>query len=89
MHARSLYVCIIDAQGNTLLHKEIPAHPEPLYQLLQPYLDNIIVIGVKYMHCWYWLADFCEAHSIAFLLGHALYMRAILSRPYELIRFIP
>jgi transposase len=29
------------------------------------------------MHCWYWLADFCEKHEIEFILGHALYMRAI------------
>lgn len=76
LHARSLYVCIINPQGQTLLHKEIAASPESLYQLIQPYLDDI-VIGVECMHCWYWLADFCEAHSIAFILGHALYMRAI------------
>ena len=29
------------------------------------------------MHCWYWVADFCEAQGIHFILGHALYMRAI------------
>ncbi|CAM0555821.1 hypothetical protein EHLJMEHL_04977 [Vreelandella titanicae] len=30
LHARSLYVCILDQQGDTLLHKEIPAKPQNL-----------------------------------------------------------
>lgn len=75
LHARSLYVCILDRDGNTLVHKEIPAKPEPLLQLLDG-LDDL-VIGVECMHCWYWVSDFCEAHGIQFILGHALYMRAI------------
>ena len=29
------------------------------------------------MFAWYWLADLCEEHEIDFVLGHALYMKAI------------
>ena len=29
------------------------------------------------MFTWYWLADLCAEHRIAFVLGHALYMKAI------------
>jgi transposase len=29
------------------------------------------------MHCWYWVSDFCEDLGIDFILGHALYMKAI------------
>jgi hypothetical protein len=29
------------------------------------------------MHCWYWVADFCDDTGIDFILGHALYMKAI------------
>lgn len=29
------------------------------------------------MHCWYWVADLCEQQGIHFILGHALYMKAI------------
>ena len=76
LHARSLYVCIVDDNGNICLHKEIKAAPEPLLALLMPYLKRI-VIGVECMHCWYWIADFCSDHGIEFILGHALYMRAI------------
>jgi transposase len=60
----------------TCLHKEISANPEQLLDLLEPYIGNVVV-GVECMHCWYWVADFCEDHSIDFILGHALYMKAI------------
>ncbi len=76
LHARILYVCIIDQLGKILVHKEIPADPKQLYQLLEPYVGNIVV-GVECMHCWYWVSDFCMDSSIDFILGHALYMKAI------------
>ncbi|MEE9397271.1 MAG: IS110 family transposase [Methylococcales bacterium] len=76
LHARLLYVCIIDQTGNTCVHKEIPASKDKLHQLLEPYIGNIIV-GVECMHCWYWVADFCDDIGVDFILGHALYMKAI------------
>ena len=76
LHARSLYVCILDPQGEVLLHKEIKARPEPLLALLEPFRDDLVV-GVECMHCWYWISDLCEEHGIHFILGHALYMKAI------------
>lgn len=76
LHTRSLYVCILDQQGNKVLHKEIKATPDKLLQLLEPYIGNIVV-GVECMHCWYWVSDFCQEHGIDFILGHALYMKAI------------
>ncbi len=43
LHARSLYVCILNQQGETLLHKEIPASPEPLLRLIKTYLDDLVI----------------------------------------------
>mgnify|MGYP003668547129 FL=1 len=76
LHARSLYVCILDHNAEVLVHKDIKASPDALQRLIEPYSDQL-VIGVECMHCWYWIADFCEARGIEFILGHALYMRAI------------
>ena len=76
LHARLLYVCILDQEGKTLVHKEISAKPELLLDILEPYIGNIVV-GVECMHCWYWVADFCEELKVDFILGHALYMKAI------------
>jgi transposase len=77
LHARCLYVCILDASsGDPCLHKQIPATPKALMKLVAPYREDLVV-GVECMFTWYWVADFCEEHSIPFILGHALYMRAI------------
>ena len=76
LHARILYVCILDQAGQTCVHKQISDSPDQLKQLLEPYLGNIVV-GVECMHCWYWVSDFCEELGVDFILGHALYMKAI------------
>jgi hypothetical protein len=76
LHARSLYVCIIDQDGTTVLHKEIPAAPEVLQFVLAPYVGNVVV-GVECMHCWHWASGFCNEIGVYFILGHALYMKAI------------
>lgn len=73
LHARILYVCILDQEGNTCVHKEISADPKKLKQILEPYIGNIVV-GVECMHCWYWVSDFCNDLGVDFILGHALYM---------------
>lgn len=76
LHARMLYVCIIDNQGEKQVHQKINAEPAALLQLIEPYIGNIVV-GVECMHCWYWVADWCAEQNIDFILGHALYMKAI------------
>ena len=63
LHARMLYVCILDERGEILVHKKIKDSPEQLLNLLAPYIGNIVV-GAECMHCWYWLSDFCEHHNI-------------------------
>jgi transposase len=76
LHARCLYVCILDQEGNPLIHKNIRATPSALLKIIAPYRDDL-VIGVECMFSWYWLADLCREQQITFILGHALYMRAI------------
>lgn len=81
LHARSMYICIIDNQGNPVLHKNIQAdsHSQGFLKLIAPYREDIedIVVAVECMFTWYWLADLCSEHVIPFVLGHALYMKAI------------
>jgi transposase len=71
-----MYVCILDSKGKVKVHKNIKTHPEVFFELIFPYLDDIAV-GVECVFCWYWLADLCAEHHIRFVLGHALYMKAI------------
>jgi transposase len=76
LHARTMYICILDQAGNTVLHKNVRSNPESFLRAIQPYREDIVV-AVECMFVWYWLADLCNRESISFVLGHALYMKAI------------
>jgi len=76
LHARCLYVCILDREGKVLVHQNIKADPKALIRVVTPYRDDL-VIGVECMFSWYWVADLCRDQQISFILGHALYMKAI------------
>jgi hypothetical protein len=54
----------------------MPASPEPLLKTLAPYREDLVVC-VEGIFPWYWLADRCAGEGIAFVLGHALYRKAI------------
>jgi transposase len=76
LHTKNMYVCILNQEGNILLHKNADVCKDTLFKFIQPYLPDI-VISVECMFTWYWIADFCHKHDIPFVLGHALYMKAI------------
>jgi len=76
LHARSMYACILDNHGEILLHRNMSAGPESILKAIKPYREDI-VLSAECMFSWYWLADLCAAESIPFVLGHALYMKAI------------
>jgi len=76
LHARSMYLCIIDSQGELLLHRNMCATPETFLKAVAPYREDLVV-AVECIFTWYWLADLCESQGIEFVLGHALYMKAI------------
>ena len=76
LHARSMYVCIVNHEGEILLHRNMQAAPEPFLKAIAPYRDGLVV-AVACIFTWYWLADLCAAEGISFVLGHALYMKAI------------
>ncbi|MGH8057771.1 MAG: IS110 family transposase, partial [Candidatus Entotheonellia bacterium] len=76
LHARSLYVCILDQAGNVQVHRNLSATPEAFLQVIAPYRQDLAV-AAECMFAWYWLADLCEREGIPFVLGHALYMKAI------------
>ncbi len=76
LHVKTMYVCILDATGQVLVHRNMPSTPEALLEVLTPYREGLVV-AAECMFTWYWLADVCAAEGIAFVLGHALAMKAI------------
>jgi transposase len=76
LHARTMYRCVLNQEGEVLLHRNMRAAPEPFLQAIAPYREELVVC-VECIFTWYWLADLCTSEGIPFVLGHALYMKAI------------
>jgi transposase len=71
-----MYVCILSQAGEIMVHQNFTANPETFLKVIAPYRDDVVV-AVECIFTWYWLADLCVREGIPFVLGHALYMKAI------------
>jgi transposase len=76
LHARALFLVVLDHDGAIRFSRNPAAAPSPFLHAVEPFRDGLVV-GCECMHCWYWLADTCREHDIAFLLGHAWGMKAV------------
>ena len=76
LHARTMYVCILNRDGEIVVHRNMKASPDALLKVIAPYREDVVV-AVECIFTWYWLADLCAQEGIPFILGHALYMKAI------------
>ena len=77
LHARQMYVCVMDSQGNKLLHMNIKNNDfEFFLKKIAPWRHDMTVC-CECLFCWYWLADACEQAGLKFVLAHALYLKAI------------
>jgi transposase len=76
LHARTMYVCILHHDGEIVVHRDMQASPETFLKAIAPYREDSVV-AVECIFTWYWLADLCAQHGLPFVLGHALYMKAI------------
>jgi transposase len=76
LHARQMYVCLMDRSGKILVHTNIKHNDfEYFLKLVAPYRHDLTVCA-ECMFGWYWLADACVAAGLKFVLAHALYLRA-------------
>jgi transposase len=76
LHARTMHVCVLDQAGTVVFDHNLASRPDALLHALAPFRDGLVV-GAECMFAWYWVADLCQQEKIAFVLGHALYMKAI------------
>ena len=58
LHARTMYVCILNHAGEIVVHRNMPTSPDALLKTIAPYREQL-VIGVECIFTWYWLADLC------------------------------
>lgn len=76
LHTKSMYVCILNQKGEIIVHKNLKTSPDSLLKVISPFLPDL-ALCVECIFTWYWIADFCAENNIPFVLGHALYMKAI------------
>ena len=58
LHARTMYLCVLNQHGEILLHRNMKAAPEPFLQAIAGYREDLVVC-VECIFTWYWLADLC------------------------------
>jgi hypothetical protein len=43
LHARTMYLCIMNQAGEILLHRNMKAAPEPFLKAITPYREDLVV----------------------------------------------
>jgi hypothetical protein len=75
-HARTMYVCILNQDGEIRRPRNMNTSPATLLRNIAPYRADMVV-AVECMFTWDWLADLCAQAGMPFVLGQALSMKAI------------
>ena len=65
LHVKTMYICILDAAGQVLVHRNVKSTPEAFLETIAPYRDDLVV-AAECMFTWYWLADLCAVHARLF-----------------------
>ena len=77
LHARQMYVCVMNREGKKLLHTNIKGNDFNYFlKRVEPYRHDLTVV-CECTFNWYWLADACFDARIEFVLAHALYLNHI------------
>jgi Transposase and inactivated derivatives len=76
LHARSMYICILNQEGESVVHRNMKTDPAVFLKVIGGYREDSVV-AVECIFTGYWLADLCAREGIPFVLGHALYRKAI------------
>ena len=56
LHTNKMYLCVLNQEGEILLHRNIKAGPAAFLAAIAPYRDDLAVCA-ECMFSWYWLAD--------------------------------
>ena len=67
LHARTMFLCVLDQRGYPLLERNIKTDRELFLKTIAPYREHLVV-AVECMFTWYWLSDLCSREKIPFIL---------------------
>jgi hypothetical protein len=71
-----VYLGILNQAGDIVLHRNLTTDPTLFLKLIAPYREDLVV-AVECIFTWYWPAELGAREDIAFVLGQALYRKAI------------
>ena len=54
LHAKTMYLCIMDADGEVLFHKNMKTERETFLRSIRKYRDDLCVSS-ECMQSWYWV----------------------------------
>jgi hypothetical protein len=77
LHVKTMYVCILDAAGQVLVHRNVKSTPAAFLETVAPYREDLVV-AAECMFTWYWLADVCAAEAIPKVANHGAPIKRIL-----------
>jgi len=86
LHARTMYVCVLDQAGEVRFHRNLPCRADAFLQAIEPFREDV-GSGVECVFCWYWLADLCAAEQLELFLGQEV--RGHDASSFYLLRTIP
>jgi predicted NBD/HSP70 family sugar kinase len=52
LHAKTMYICILDSEGKIVLHKNIKSKPDVFLRTIEPFMEDIVV-AVECLFLWY------------------------------------
>ena len=64
LHARTMYLCILNQAGAIVLHRNMKADPESFLKAIAPFRQDIVV-AVECIFTGYWIADVCAQEKIS------------------------
>jgi transposase len=67
---------VVNNRKKVLINKNLACDTGQFKRFISKYKDDVVV-GVECIFSWYWIADMCSDIGLSFVLGHALYMKAI------------
>lgn len=83
LHTRQMYVCVMDREGNILVHRNIKHNDFGFFlKLVEPYRHDLTVTCESCFVC-FGLADACEDAGIDFVLAHAYYVKSIAANKHK------
>src|SRR5437762_4231573 len=77
LHARQMYVCLMDRQGKKLVHTNIKNNDFAYVLKRMEAYNHDLTVCAECMFGWYWLADAGQAAGLKVVVVDALYLKAI------------